>query len=219
MNKQHILDEIKRTAAENGGNALGVDRFHRVTGVRERDWAAQYWSRWGEAVTEAGFIPNELNSAHDELYLLRRVAEFALEQGKFPVSRELELKRRRDSSFPSSKVIYTRFGRKAGLVQRLIGYCAANAEFAAVAEMCRPLVLAQSAAESDEAPDDFETGYVYLALMKVGREKRFKIGKTIHVKQRTRQVGVNLPEDLELVHEIRTDDTYGIAVDGQTGRT
>jgi hypothetical protein len=85
--------------------------------------------------------------------------------------------------------------------------------------MCRPLVLAQSAAESDEAPDDFETGYVYLALMKVGREKRFKIGKTIHVKQRTRQVGVNLPEDLELVHEIRTDDTYGIAVDGQTGRT
>ena len=30
------------------------------------------------------------------------------------------------------------------------------------------------------------------------------------VEQRARQVGVNLPEDLELVHAISTDDAYGI---------
>lgn len=58
--------------------------------------------------------------------------------------------------------------------------------------------------------DDLETGYVYLALMKVGREKRYKIGKANLVGQRTRQVAVNLSEELELIHAISTDDAYGI---------
>jgi hypothetical protein len=42
--------------------------------------------------------------------------------------------------------------------------------------------------------------------MKVGREKRYKIGKANIVEQRTRQVAVSLPEDLELIHAISTDD-------------
>jgi hypothetical protein len=51
---------------------------------------------------------------------------------------------------------------------------------------------------------------LYLALMKVGRERRYKIGKANLVDQRTRQVAVNLPEELELIHAISTDDAYGI---------
>jgi len=58
--------------------------------------------------------------------------------------------------------------------------------------------------------DEFETGYVYLALMKVGREKRFKIGKANLVEQRTRQVHCDLTEELTLIHAISTDDAYGI---------
>jgi hypothetical protein len=46
--------------------------------------------------------------------------------------------------------------------------------------------------------------------MKVGKEKRYKIGKADLVGRRTKQVAVNLPEDLELVHAISTDDAYGI---------
>lgn len=46
--------------------------------------------------------------------------------------------------------------------------------------------------------------------MKVGCEKRYKIGKADLVERRTRQVGVKLPEDLELIHAISTDDAYGI---------
>jgi hypothetical protein len=36
--KQHILDEIKRTAAANGGVALGWRRFMAETGIRAHDW-------------------------------------------------------------------------------------------------------------------------------------------------------------------------------------
>jgi hypothetical protein len=34
MNKQHILDEIRRTANENGGTPLAVDRFFTATGIK-----------------------------------------------------------------------------------------------------------------------------------------------------------------------------------------
>lgn len=60
MNKQHILDEIKGTALENGGKALGRDRFERVTGISQSDWYGRYWARWGDAVREAGLEANVL---------------------------------------------------------------------------------------------------------------------------------------------------------------
>jgi Meiotically Up-regulated Gene 113 (MUG113) protein len=44
----------------------------------------------------------------------------------------------------------------------------------------------------------------------IGREKRYKIGKAVLVARRTDQISLQLPEDLELVHDIRTDDAYGI---------
>jgi hypothetical protein len=51
---------------------------------------------------------------------------------------------------------------------------------------------------------------VYLAVLKLGREKRYKVGKAVLVERRKDQISLQLPEDLELVHAIRTDDAYGI---------
>ena len=44
MSKQHILDEIRRTAEENGGVPLGLDRFVVATGIKEFDWRGRYWA-------------------------------------------------------------------------------------------------------------------------------------------------------------------------------
>ena len=60
MNKQHILEQIKRTAKENGGAPLGVDRFASATGISEAAWRGRLWARWSDAVREAGFTPNTL---------------------------------------------------------------------------------------------------------------------------------------------------------------
>jgi hypothetical protein len=49
-----------------------------------------------------------------------------------------------------------------------------------------------------------------MGLLKLGREKRYKIGKAVLVERRTDQISQQLPENLELVHAIRTDDAYGI---------
>ena len=47
-------------------------------------------------------------------------------------------------------------------------------------------------------------------MLKLGREKRYKIGKAVLVERRRDQISLQLPEDLELVHAISTDDAYGI---------
>jgi hypothetical protein len=49
-----------------------------------------------------------------------------------------------------------------------------------------------------------------MGLLTLGREKRYKIGKAVLVERRTDQISLQLPEDLQLVHAIRTDDAYGI---------
>jgi hypothetical protein len=38
-----------------------------------------------------------------------------------------------------------------------------------------------------------------MGLLKLGREKRYKIGKAILVERRADQISLQLPEDLELV--------------------
>ena len=70
MTKEHILSEIRRTAATNGGKPLGVERFLKETGVKPSDWQAKYWIRWGEALREAGFQPNQLQAARTRNDLL-----------------------------------------------------------------------------------------------------------------------------------------------------
>jgi len=52
MDKGHILDEIRRTAQENG-IALGTRRFYAETGIKTSDWSGKYWARWGDAIREA----------------------------------------------------------------------------------------------------------------------------------------------------------------------
>jgi hypothetical protein len=209
MNKQHILDEIVRTAKENGGKALGRERFGKVTGIREGDWSGRYWARWSDAVAEAGFAPNQMNALIDADTILGHYVALARKLGRLPVQSEMRMQKRQDSAFPNDKV-FERFGSKQELIQSVLAFCAANPGNEDVAAICAPLVTATATPEAANDADECVTGYVYLALMKVGREKRYKIGKANLVQQRTRQVGVNLPEDLELIHAISTDDAYGI---------
>jgi hypothetical protein len=210
LSKQHILDEIRRSAKENGGKPLGRARFGKETGIAEGDWSGRYWARWSDAVKEAGLAPNKMNAQIDGDVLLGHYAALARRLGRIPVTAEMRMHKRYDPSFPNDKV-FERFGSKQELLRNLLAYCAANPGNEDVAAICSPLVTVPTpTVDAANDPDEFEVGYVYLALMKVGREKRYKIGKANLVDQRTRQVAVNLPEDLELIHAISTDDAYGI---------
>jgi hypothetical protein len=212
MNKQHILTEIKRTAEENGGVPLGVARFATATGISEATWRGRFWARWGDAVKEAGFVPNTLRPKAAEETLLGQVANYIRVLGRYPTVSEMRLRKLHDDAYPNHKVLERRWSRQE-MVQQLVAFCERTEGYADVIPICRSILVTApepaAVASADDA-DEFVTGYVYLALMKVGREKRYKIGKANLVEQRTRQVAVNLPEDLELIHAISTDDAYGI---------
>jgi hypothetical protein len=211
VDKKHILEQIGYTAADNGGVPLGRSRFQAETGIRESDWRGRFWARWSDAVREAGFVPNARNPRTDDSLVFSQLASFIRELGRYPTVAELRLRKRRDQAFPGGSTLEAR-GSKAQIAQHIMSFCERSGDdWADVVAICtRVAAEIQDTATSRPEAEGLETGYVYLALMKVGRERRYKIGKANLVAQRARQVSVNLPEELELIHAISTDDAYGI---------
>ncbi len=212
MDKAHILREIKRTAEANSGVPLGRERFVTETGIKQSDWFGIHWAKWGDAVREAGYEPNQLNSAFDEVLLLAKYARFAQELGRLPTEGELRMKRRRDNDFPSSKT-FSRLGTKLELVTRVAEYCHSRSDSEKVFQLCEEYIRASDTTgdevkTTEMASDETTDGYVY--LIKMNGHRYYKIGMTNSVGRREYELNLQLPERTELIHVIPTDDPAGI---------
>src|SRR5690242_8849162 len=119
FDKEHILDEIRRTAAANGGVPPGRKRFYSETGIRESDWLGVHWARWSEAISEAGLTANQFQSAYSSDLMLRKYAHLALELGRLPVNAELRMKCRNEPEFPAESTFRNRFVTKEKLIREL----------------------------------------------------------------------------------------------------
>ena len=208
MDKARIIDEIRRTAKENGGTPLGEGRFRSETGIRESDWYGKYWARWGDAVREAGFSPNAFQSKvlSDE-QLLEKLIALIREFGHYPTRGELGIKRRGDSSFPVDDVFFRRFGGRYESVKRLVKHCLAGDGYEDVLAICQPLEMQSREASDPKRPQSLgQVGYVY--LLKSGRY--YKIGRTNAVGRREYELAIQLPEKMTRIHTIKTDDPAGI---------
>ncbi len=207
MDKEHILSEIKRTTEENGGRPLGIARFEKETGIKVWDWRGKYWTRWTDAIAEAGYTnPNEMQSAYSEDFLIEKLIQLIRELGHFPTSTERRLKSHQDKNFPTHNT-FSRFGSKADLIEAVLKYCEAHGIDAQVVATCKA-AAADSRPQHQESTQlqEIEFGFVY--LMKSGRH--FKIGRSNCAERREFELRVLLPEKLELVHKIKTDDPSGI---------
>jgi len=140
MDKQHILEEIKRTAKANGGEPLGKKRFYQETGINESDWIGKHWARWSDALRESGFEPNRMQEALDEHDLIEKFVELMRELGKFPTANEVKLKARRTPGFPWHNT-FARFGSKHEFAMRIQKYCNERAGYdpRQNATLCREL--------------------------------------------------------------------------------
>lgn len=206
MNKEHILQEIRRTAKANGGKPLGRGRFFRETGIKEYDWLGKYWARWSEAVREAGFTPNQLQGSYDVATLIEKYIELARELGRLPVPSEMRLKIRRDPSFPNDTTFRQRLGSKLDLVGHILEYGRNRTGYADIVRMCEEYMSNKREVSEEARPKEEQIGFVY--LMKSGRF--YKIGRTNAAGRRERELAVQLPEKASTVHVIRTDDPVGI---------
>ncbi len=84
IDKQHILNKIKRVAKANGGKSPGILRFKSDTGIKKSDWYPDHWLRWGDALREAGFSPNEMEIAWTPEALLEKYIALIKKLGHFP---------------------------------------------------------------------------------------------------------------------------------------
>lgn len=209
VGKGEILDAIRRTAAANGGQPLGRERFARETGIRQSDWLGKYWARWGDALLEAGFEPNRWQGRYGGDVLGVLVAEVR-RLGRMPTDAELKMRRREDGSFPSL-VVFSRWGSKAELVASLLAYCRERSGCGDVEEVLAGLVeesAGRSPSTGEDGADVDPGAYGFVYLLKSGRY--YKIGRSNAAGRRERELALQLPERAVRVHVIETDDPAGI---------
>jgi hypothetical protein len=208
MDREHIIREIQRTAKANGGVALGWRRFEAETGIRFYDWRGKFWTRWSDAVREAGFEPNRMSEPYDDRILLEKLVLLTRSLGHVPTYGELLFATRNDAAFPS-ETAFRRLGSRPECASRVIAFCQANHGNEDVAALWRHVAATEQPTddeESDSAPPGF--GYVY--LLKHGSRREYKIGRTNNPMRREGEVGIQLPEKLQPIHYIKTDDPAGV---------
>lgn len=185
MDKQEIIEEISRTAKSNKGKALGRQRFESETGIKMSDWYPHFWLRWGDALKEAGFTPNQLSTAISSDAAIEKLICLIRELGHFPIHGELRIKAKEDSTFPSHGV-FDKFGGKKKIAAAVVNYCRTHEGFDDVVELCTAHVGENGpvSAEATEAAQGNSDGFVY--LMKSGRF--YKIGRTDAVGRRHKEI-------------------------------
>ena len=145
-----------------------------------------------------------MDSAFDKELLLKSLALVARDMRKLPTAAELALHARGHDGFQPAKAFQRHFKTKAQMASALADYCERIGNLTDVLEFCRPFL---KAAERPEKISKLAIkGHVY--LMRSG--KYYKIGKSNHVGRREYQIGLLLPEPVNTIHSISTDDPDGI---------
>jgi hypothetical protein len=204
--RDFILAEIKRIAAENGGQAPGRDAFEHTTGISRRKWFGVYWPRWSYALQEAGFKENTFTKKIDSIELLKRLAILTREVGKLPTEGEYRILRREDKTVPSHTTLRNHFEQRESLVDALINFAEKHPEYSDILALLPEKVYMADSVSPQLPKSARNDGYVY--LIKSGNH--YKIGKSGDVERRIKQIRISLPEKANLLHNIKTDDPSGI---------
>ncbi|MDR3643252.1 MAG: GIY-YIG nuclease family protein [Candidatus Doudnabacteria bacterium] len=204
--KQQILEEIKRTAKENGGKPLGAGRFEKETVIKANDWE-KYWARFGDALKEAGFAPNEFQSGYSDEFLANKIIEVIHKLGKFPTLREIKVEKNNNPEFPSTSAFYRWGSSKHQMAEKLMDYCKSKTGYDDIIKLCESVIQKFGTGNVFSGNDTSQSlGEVY--LFKHGRY--YKIGKTNDTVRRGTELRIQLPEKMDLIHSIKTDDPSGI---------
>ncbi len=199
--RDHILQEIKRIAAEQSGIPPGQAAFLKATGITQAKWRGIHWLKWSDALVEAGFQANTWQGKHNSAEILLRLAELTKRLGRLPTNAEIKFERKTDPSFPVHSTVANHFPTKASLIQSLLGLADRHQQWAVLRDM---IPAAETVVARSDAP--IKDGFVY--LLRSGAF--FKIGRSDNIERRIKEITIALPETVELIHAIRTDDPPGI---------
>jgi len=206
--KDHIIKEIQRLTALNNGHPPGQKLFAKETGIPHHQWRGKFWSKWGDALIEAGLGPNDWVGKRDSDEVLDALMEVCRQFKGLPTRSEYELHRRTYPSLPSYGTIKSHFGLRANLIATLTKYASTITKYADVVTLLPPVPSddASEAMKSLERPSKVAGGFVYL----IQSGSFYKIGRSDDLERRVKEIRIALPDKAILAHTIRTDDPAGI---------
>jgi hypothetical protein len=201
--KEEILSKMKRTAIANGGKPLGHKRFADETGIRPCDWQ-KYWSTYGNLVSEAGLTPNKPYTKYPKGVLEEKIIHVIRKLRKYPTINELRLEKLSEQGFP-----FRAIKRRWNEVKRdVIQYCENNPGHDDILEICQPIIEQLRDKENGHHASQSNTGVGQVYLYRRG--KYYKIGFSKDLVRRGKEIQIETPDPLKLIHRIVTDDPSGV---------
>lgn len=200
--RERVISEIRRIY-ESTGRVPGRQIFQNETGISQAEFIGKIWATWGEAVAEAGFKPNILQTKMDTETIFVSLAEACLLLGKWPSVNALKVYAQDKSEFPSHSTIEKHFSKRSKLIDALRAW-ALRPENHRYSEIVNLLPL--SVRGSAQPPGQQHYGHVY--LLRAG--DYYKIGQSSDLEKRVKSINVALPDKATLEHAISTDDPPGI---------
>lgn len=178
--------------------------FTRETGVAQHQWRGKFWARWGDALVEAGYQPNDWIARLDSDAILTGVIAACRHFGRLPTKDEIEIYRKSAPSIPTANSIARHFGSRSGLIAALAKRSTGDRELADIGAMLpeRRETDPTPLASAPRTPE----GFVYL----IRSGDFYKVGRSDDLERRIREIRIALPDKATLVHTIRTDDSSGI---------
>jgi len=197
--RQRIVEEIKRVAGVEG-RPPGIGVFTRLSGIPEHHWKGVHYAKWSDALADAGLQANSLNERLNSETILQVVAKLCVNTGSMPSKVQYKLHRRNNQTLPHDETLRQHFGSWAGLRAALRDLALRDAAFSSL------LQIMPSAETSTHPAKPKAGGWVY--LLQSGAH--YKIGRSDTLERRIREISIALPERVELIHAIETDDPIGI---------
>lgn len=204
MEKKDIVQAIQELARIEG-RPPGIKVFSKRTGIKRSDWYGKHWVRWGDALADAGFSANSLQPAAKKEDILRAYVDLAVKTGRLPVDGEVRMVSRNDANFPSMDTITKHLGYKNERLKSCAEFARGNGYPPHVVDLFENEIVDDTPVEP-VAIEETPNGFVY--LLKSG--KFYKIGKTNSLDRRQYEIGLQLPEAVQPIHSIETDDPSGI---------
>jgi hypothetical protein len=113
--RDEIIAAIQQATAHDGGKPVGARRLETLTGISRGSWYGVYWTKWSDALREAGLEPNEISRAVDKEAVLRQTAEMVRQFGRLPTEGDVRIARRGDPTLPSPTALRL-FGARDGVL-------------------------------------------------------------------------------------------------------